>query len=141
MLIKPLKQIIARIDPTTGKEVAPKVEKQYLVLIHYLDTDNEATEKSYEIIRGRIETAKFLLNELENIDLLQSHVIAQNLSLEKALTVYSFLRLCLEKYLSEEEQMKYEIDVETLNEHMENFYEVTSESLEETYQEEINQPL
>jgi len=142
MIIKPLMQIVTRINPLTGKEEAPKTPpelKQYLLLLHFIeDTNKEA--KDFEIITGRKETFDYLLENIDSIDLTQSHVMSQNTPLENAITVYSFLRLCLEKHMNESEKETIDYDETMLNEHMVNFYDsMSEEELDALYEEEINQ--
>lgn len=141
MIIKPLKQIVSRINPETGKETAPKHqgEKQYLLLLYYNDGNATGQEKSFEIITGRNDAFKHIFDELDSIDLLQSHVMSQTVALEKAITAYTFLRFCLEEHMSEQEKDEIEFNEDSLEEHMLNFYELTEEQLNELYTTELNQ--
>jgi hypothetical protein len=138
MIIHPLKQIVSRINPNTGKAEAPKTPKQYLLLLYYLD-ENKADDKSFEIIMGRNETFKFLYENIDSVDLLQSHVMPQNVALDRAISTYSFMRLCLEQRMTEEEKDDIEFNEELLKEHMLNYYDLSEEQLEKSYKDDMNQ--
>jgi hypothetical protein len=139
MLVKQLQQIVTRLNPLTGKPEAPKQEKQYLLLLFY-NTSAEEEDKTFELITGRKETFIFLFENLDSIDHIKSHIVSQTVTIESAISTYSFMRLCLEHHMSEEEKDEIEFNEELLNEHMLNFYDLTAEELEELYQSEINQP-
>jgi hypothetical protein len=138
MIIQKLKQIVTRVNPETGEETAPKRRKQYLLLLYYTDEGNSDDNKTFEIITGRNDTFDFLFRNMESIDLLKSHVMSQTVSLEKAITAYSFILFCLKEYMTEQEKVDIEFDEESLKEYMSNYYEKSESELEELYQEELN---
>jgi len=142
MIIEKLKQIVSRVNPETGKAVAPQQEKQYLLLIFYIDnTTKSGDEKSFEILTGRKATFTFLFENLDSIDLMQSHVMSQNVPLINAITAYTFMRLCLEEHMSEDEQDEIEFSADSLTEHVLNYYDQEEVQLNELYDLEINQEL
>lgn len=105
-LLKNLIEVAERIDRNTG--LSENINKGYLLLIsNYGDEELEASEFTdsfihgeYYVVRGRRTAFNFIIEQLNiyNINLLKSFVLSGNLTLGKEMTVYTFLRLCIEKY-------------------------------------------
>lgn len=89
-LVNPI-QFVDKEDPE---------KRMYLVL--YEGTDEEGNDlKSYEYIEGRTATFNFIKNMIDYIDICDSKVIAQNVKLIDAITVYQFM-----KHIQENELVK-----------------------------------
>jgi len=105
-MLKPLMEVVDRIDPNTG--LSEKVNQPYLLIIKEYGEEEkdpyEVSDSMYEgtayAMRGRRITFNFIIESLNiyNVDLLKSYILSGNLTLGRERSLYTFLRLCIEKY-------------------------------------------
>lgn len=70
--------------------IKPK-KKTYIVL--YIGTDEDGNDvKSFEVIVGREETFEFIKGMVEFIDIHESKVLTDNVTYDKAASVYEFMK-------------------------------------------------
>lgn len=144
-MVERLQQGVLRVNKTTGAMEAPKKErKNYLILAIFNETKDD--ENAWHWIEGRDEAAEFLFEQLETFDLLQSHVMSETQAPERAVSIYTFLRFCMEEEKVSEEMLdRVDYDVEALLEFMQNYYQhedgapYTREELDNLYKEELEQ--
>ena len=111
ILIRP----ISRFDPETKREIerSPE-EKQYLLLLYYIE---DPDEKTFEIITGRSFAREWLMEQLGAIDVDSSYVLVEDVpfkdSLSNQITVRKFLNMV----------QKYYDDNFDINEYIDSVYE------------------
>lgn len=127
-------QVIKRYDDN-GNEIIPEGPKVYLCLLELLDeqriwesfmgfkegVDSPEGKAYYIGIDGSLKSTReevflYLQSMLPEINILKSFVMTQNQTLKTNITVYSFMRMCLEsdKVIS----ISAEVTVEDLNDHL-----------------------
>jgi hypothetical protein len=142
-------QVIARINKETGEEI--EVPKQYLLLLFFDNAESNDMEKTFEIIDGKESTFRYILGVIngdQNINLMESRVMSESLPLNKSITLYSFLRLYLEKEKYEKIALDdYDFTLGMLNDCIEYVYKDNEDyeekigNLDEFYNKEINQEI
>jgi len=104
-IFKNLIEVADRVDRNTG--LPENVNKPYLILaVQYgqsFDPSEEyetVTQGEFYAIKGRRNAFQFIVENLNiyNIDLLKSYILSGNISFGKEITLYTFLRICIEKY-------------------------------------------
>lgn len=144
-MVEKLQQGVMRVNKATGAVEAPKKErKNYLILAIFNDTTDG--ERDWHWIEGRDEAAEFLFEQIETFDALQSHVMSETQAPDRAVSIYTFLRFCMdEEKVSEEMLDRVDYDTEALLEFMQNYYQhedgkpYTREELDRIYQDELEQ--
>ena len=127
-------QVIKRYDDN-GNEIIPEGPKVYLCLLELLDeqriwesfmgfkegADSPEGKAYYIGMDGSLKSTReevflYLQSMLPEINILKSFVMTQNQTLKTNITVYSFMRMCLEsdKVIS----ISAEVTVEDLNDHL-----------------------
>ena len=88
-------EVIAMVDPTTGQPL-PSPDKPYLLLL--IDEGAEDLEAgTFQVFHNRRDTFEFLTSTLGNYDLVNSYVLSGKLQFGSEVSIYSFLRMCMEK--------------------------------------------
>lgn len=96
-----LKQVVSLVDPIT-REPIDIDEKGYLLLL--VDANSDQFENGEFIaMRGRRATFEYLVSSIGNYDILHSYILSGKIALGGEVSVYSFMRLCLEKYYGSED--------------------------------------
>ena len=142
-MVQKLQNAVMRVNKETGALEAPKKErKSYLILV----VGNADSERDWQFIDGRDETATFLFEHIDDFDLLESHVMSEVQSPDRAVSIYTFLRFCMEEgQISQDVTDKFEMDVDLLVEQVQNdcrksdggYY--TRKELDDLYDDELNQ--
>lgn len=78
-------------------------EKTYLLLLYIDDIENPEKEpiKTFEEITGRKAAYYYIKNMIEYLDINKSKILAETVSLQKAATVYRFMKY-MEDYFPDE---------------------------------------
>lgn len=100
-IFKNLKQVVEFVDPIT-KEPIQSDDKGYLLLLVEAGAGDFETGE-FVAVRGRRIAFDYLANSLGNYDLIHSYVLSGKIPLGNEVSLYSFLRLCLEKHYTENE--------------------------------------
>ena len=93
LLEKQLKNVFIKHDKVTGEVIPQNAPKQYLILVVYND-DTEC--KTFELFIGREDVTEYLVANIDQIDILKTHVMSETMTLKNAVTAYSFLRVIRE---------------------------------------------
>lgn len=100
-LFNQLKQVVDLVDPKLNKTMEIPEDKPYLVIItdigEYKEEDDYFAEKQCIKIRGRQALYDYLLETMGAYDLLHSYILSGGLKLGQECSIYTFLRLCLQK--------------------------------------------
>lgn len=143
-LFREKKTVIKMFDPITKAPINNDEEKPYLVIFRDVDDEEDTTDYAgeaitgrYIAVRGRISAFEYIKSELYNIDPTKSYVFAGNIPLGKEVSVYSFIRLCLEKNMVDESDS---FNIEELNDYIINNLGIDVD-LNLLYNSEINKPL
>lgn len=83
-------------------------DKIYIVLYYGIKENNDI--KSFEILKGRVATYKYLKGISEFININESKVITDNVLLEESLSVYEFI-----KYIKNQYNVDDNFDVDKYN--------------------------
>lgn|SRR5574344_1137962 len=87
---KILKSVFTRLDPETKKPIEKSPElKKYLLLIYATGDDEDRT---FQIITGRSEAREYLISNLSDINILNSLVVVEDVTLEDSISVLEFLK-------------------------------------------------
>ena len=147
-IFRQLIEIADRIDRNTG--LPENVNKPYLILAVQYGENTDPSEEyetvsqgEFYAIKGRRNVFQFIVETLNiyNIDLLKSYILSGNISFGKEITLYTFLRICIEKY-------RYggvEHTVDSLNESVINSYEAEGKKIDvykltSIYNQELSAP-
>ena len=93
----------ARLDPKTNKpiEKLPE-EKQYVLLLYFVSTGND---KTFEVITGRSATREYLIDNIDEIDIIDSYVLVEDVpfkdTVENNINVLKFLNI-IDKYYTDD---------------------------------------
>lgn len=101
MLIKRYVSPIIKYDDE-GKVIEPQrspESKQYLLLMFFKESTQR--EKTFEIITGRQEVYDFIKENIEDLDIINSHILVEGVALEECANVYSFMKH-MEQYFPDE---------------------------------------
>ncbi len=128
------KKAIAFFNKDTGEELEMEEEKPYLVLLTDVDESREldTTEGRFIATRGRTTVFNYLQSEYFQIDPLHSFVMSGNIPLGREVSVYSFLRLCIQ----ENKVADISITIDDLDDYASSIY--PDEDLNLVYNKEIN---
>ena len=133
------KQVVQMFDPETKKSLDFEEDKPYLILLQDAEADRsqDTQEGRFIATRGRSSVFWYLESEIYNIDPRHSYVLSGKIPLGSEVSVYSFIRLCIEKNKVSE----FSISLEEL----ENFIHANcfnnNKDLNLLYQTEINKPI
>ena len=73
------------------KEIKDPEERQYLLL--YIASDDKGEDiKSFEFITGRTATYKFIKGIIESLDIHESKVLVETVTLKEIVSVYDFMK-------------------------------------------------
>lgn len=92
--INPISFTDKPVNPITfvdEEKVIDPEDRTYLVL-YYAEIDGK-DEKSFEIIEGRTKTYDFIKSIAEYLDMIESKVLVNNVTLEDALSIYEFMKI------------------------------------------------
>lgn len=80
-------------DMEENKPKKSSEEKMYLVYYYADDPDSNSLEKikSFEELKGRTAVYEFIKGMIDYIDIHESKVLVETLTLDKAITVYEFM--------------------------------------------------
>lgn len=94
---KQKKQVVELIDRETGREIEIEA-KPYLLILSNLDGDDDfvANEGKWIKIEGRTSVIGYLCSDFYNINPLESYILTGKIPLGSEVSVYSFLRFCIE---------------------------------------------
>lgn len=95
----PIKQPQVQTQAVQAKSLKKeknKEAKKYLLLIKYNDGTGD---KTFEIIDGRTQTRKLIIEAIDEIDILNSYVLVEDVAFGEAMpTVYQFMKLIESDY-------------------------------------------
>lgn len=102
-IFKKLTSIVDTIDKETG--YTDNIDKPYLILYVFYDAiadpeTGEYLEGEFKAIRGRKACYKYIMEELNiyNINPLKSFILSGNIVFGNEVSVYTFIRQCIERY-------------------------------------------
>ena len=104
-IFKQFIEVADRIDRNTG--LPENVNKGYLILATEYGQEPDPSEEietvtqgEFYAIKGRRNAFNFIMENLNiyNINLLKSYILSGNISFGKEISLYTFLRVCIEKY-------------------------------------------
>lgn len=95
-IFKERRQVVQLVDVNTG--VDQQFDKPYLLLLRdYTGEDiTEETEFVGVPIRGRKNAFIYISSSISNYDLINSYVMSGNIKLGQEVTLYTFVRVCIE---------------------------------------------
>lgn len=143
-LFKQMISIINRVDPKTGEPIQMEGDKPYLLLLKPFGSvdENTAEDEPYEAypFRGRNSVLVFLASNLYAFDIVNSYVLTGNIKITEAISVYSFLRGCIDKgYCGEYDELTLDSLEDSALES--NYNRFDSIYLDKLYAQEINKPI
>lgn len=136
-IFKEKKQVVQLIDINTGSD--QQFDKPYLLLLREFTGDiiTEETEFIGVPIRGRKEAFIYVSSGLGNYDLLNSYVMSGRIQLGQEVSLYTFMRLCVQNKKIPSDCMDG-ITVEYLNSIVFDMYpELDEEYLERVYKNDL----
>lgn len=104
-VFKQLLDVMGFVDVETKED--QEISKPYLILLtdagSYDDTELEDSYREFQALamRGRKAVFDHLVEQLGAYDLIHSYVMSGKIPLGKEVTLYSFLRLCVERYFAQ----------------------------------------
>lgn len=139
-LFNKITQVVELIDPKTKKPVEIAEDKPYLIILtdpgEWKEEDDYFAEKQCIKIRGRQALYDYLLETMGSYDLLHSYVLSGGLKLGQECSIYTFLRLSLQKKNVDTNWL----NLDELNEYARNGNE-DIENLDLLYTSELNRPV
>lgn len=99
-ILRERKEVVALHDPTTGQPIEFD-EKPYLLLMVPAGSDDFESGEFYAL-RGRKNVYEWLVSQYPNFDILHSYVMSGNIKFGEEVSIYSFMRMLLEKRFGEE---------------------------------------
>nr|DAK28974.1 MAG TPA: hypothetical protein [Caudoviricetes sp.] len=140
-IFKEVKNVVDLFDPAT-KEAVEIDNKPYLLLFALI---GEGTmEGEWLALRGRKTTFEYLKSACLSYDCLNSYVLTGGITLGKEVSLYSFMRVMVERYYQDEQDILDTITdhvLDTLNNNADDenkFFE--EKDLDLIYFKEINSP-
>lgn len=132
------KQVVQMFDLETKKNLDFEEDKPYLVLLQDIDADRDQDTQTGRFIatRGRSSVFWYLESEIYNIDPIHSYVMSGKIPLGSEVSVYSFIRLCVEKNKVDD----FSINLEELEEFIHSSID-RDVDLNLLYNSEINRPI
>lgn len=103
-IFRRMQSIVDQYDPATGMDLA--IDKPYLILL--VDTgDEETTHGEFVAIQGRKDAYSYLKDYAinGNYNVLKSHILSGGITFGNEVSIYTFCRLCIEKYLYDQPEM------------------------------------
>ena len=104
-VFKQLLDVMGFVDVETKED--QEISKPYLILLTdagcYDDTELEDSFREFQALamRGRKAVFDYFCDLLGSYDLIHSYVMSGKIPLGKEVTLYSFLRLCVERYFAQ----------------------------------------
>lgn len=80
-----------------NEEMSPSEEREYLILLVY--SSNNDIEYTYQGIIGRQESFDYIVSHKDILDFDQSKILAENTKMKDMITIYAFMKLCIDKDL------------------------------------------
>lgn len=106
-----------KIDPITfDSKLKDANHRQYLLLLITSHPESTDTPNTFEIIQGRDEVYKFIRDNIEDIDVVDSRIMVTHQSLEESITLLQFVRHIKDEHLVEDDDfdiMDYVIDADS----------------------------
>ena len=136
-IFKEKKQVVQLIDVNTGAD--QQFDKPYLLLLREFTGDiiTEETEFTGVPIRGRKEAFIYVSSGLGNYDLLNSYVMSGRIQLGQEVSLYTFMRLCIQNKKIPSDCMDG-ITIDHLNSIVFDMYpELDEEYLERVYKNDL----
>lgn len=136
-IFKEKKQVVQLIDVNTGSD--QQFDKPYLLLLREFTGDiiTEETEFTGVPIRGRKEAFIYVSSGLGNYDLLNSYVMSGRIQLGQEVSLYTFMRLCIQNKKIPSDCMDG-ITIDHLNSIVFDMYpELDEEYLERVYKNDL----
>lgn len=134
MFFKKLKSVVSQVDLKTG--LSKDYDRIYALFLVQQGSE-ESTTGEFNIMRGREVVFRYCVDYVVTgeYDLLKSQILSENMSLGNEVSLYTFLRLCIEKFHYEETEF-----LEYINELiMENNEQITAEFLTNWFNQECHQ--
>lgn len=139
-LFKQLTQVVELRDSKTGKPIEIAEDKPYLVILaepeQYKEEDDYYAERQCIKMRGRQALYDYLLETMGSYDLIHSYILSGGLKLGQECSVYTFLRLSLQKKNVDVSWLT----LDELNEYAKNGNEDIG-NLDLLYTSELNRPV
>jgi len=113
-ILKSLVSLVDTIDKNTG--LSENIDKPYLLLLVPIGIEpdpvtNEYTNGEFNVVRGRRDAYNLIKESfIDFYDLTKSFILSGNISFGNEVTLYTFLRLCIEKYKYDTEDYLMEIN-------------------------------
>lgn len=103
-IFRRVKSIVDQYDPTTGMDLA--IDKPYLLLL-VENGDEDTTHGEFVAIQGRKDAYEYLKTYgiTGNYNVLKSHILSGGITFGNEVSIYTFIRLCIEKYLYDSPEM------------------------------------
>ena len=104
-VFKQLRDVMGFVDVETKED--QEFSKPYLILLTdagaYDETELDDSYREFQALamRGRKAVFDHLVEQLGAYDLIHSYVMSGKIPLGKEVTLYSFLRLCIERYFAQ----------------------------------------
>lgn len=137
-LLRKMKSLVKQIDTNTG--LPTDFDKPYLLLLVDLTAErdkitNEYLYGEFQILRGRRTLFDYIKDSVvDTYDIANSYILSGNISFGNEVSVYTFMRYCVEKYKYDD--MDYIME---LNQRMiERDEKLTIEDLNKLYMEELS---
>ena len=136
-IFKNTKAVVDVIDTSTGMNT--NADRQYLLLL-VPSGQEEQTSGEFVAIRGRREVYNYCNDFVIHggYDLYRSQILSEGINFGKEVSLYTFLRLCIDVYKYDIPDQRYVIDQITIETYI---YPntLTTESLSRHYNRECNQ--
>lgn len=119
-IFKKLLNIVDVVDQETG--LSDNIDKPYLILYvtydRIADPDTgEYLDGEFKAIRGRKACYKYIMEELNiyNINPLKSFILSGNIVFGNEVSVYTFIRQCIERYHYDSQDVISELNDSIIN--------------------------
>ena len=96
-IFKRLKSIVERVDTSTGMDLG--INKDYLLLLVPIG-EEDLTQGEFVAIKGRKEAYNYLKTHVANgnYNILNSFILSGGITFGNEVSIYTFMRLCIENY-------------------------------------------
>jgi len=109
-LFKQFRSPLYKLDEE-GNKIQPEQIKKYLLLLYYHEDSEQPIEKNFEILTGREKAYNYIKENIDDIDVLESHILVDTKTLYGAVTIYGFMKH-MEKFFEDND-----FDIEEYLEH------------------------
>ena len=107
-IFRELKNVMGYVDPQTQEDSV--FDKPYLVLLTEANAYEDNGDDDYRTfdaiaIRGRKTLFDHIVSQLGNYDLIHSYIMSGSIPLGKEVTLYTFLRQCIEHHFRQSSEV------------------------------------